>query len=77
MDALGPSSPSCGPVTNSFTDGGFDCMAANAELEVKRRGDGELYVDCASDGGHCLDGQLSDEDQDSLVGLWKAKQRAA
>lgn len=59
-------------------DGGFDCIEEGAILEVKAEDDGELYVECDGPDGaypgegqhHSLEGQLSDEDGDSLVGFW-------
>lgn len=53
------------------TDGGFTCGMNNKELEVKKNSTGGLYVDC-DEGMHGLDGQLSEEDHDHLVGMWPA-----
>ena len=60
------------PRDKIIADGGFDCIAENAVLEVKVNTSGELYVDCKSHGGHALDGQLSEDNNDSLVGFWRA-----
>lgn len=53
-----------------LADGDFTCGIANKERLVGKR-DGELFVTC-NDGKHYLDGQLSDEDGDHLVGFWLA-----
>ncbi|RWN55867.1 MAG: hypothetical protein EOR99_35030 [Mesorhizobium sp.] len=52
------------------TDGGFSCGMSNATLAVGRDDRG-LFVPCHV-GHHYLDGQLSDVDNDHLVGVWPA-----
>jgi hypothetical protein len=56
-----------------IADSGFTCIDDGAELEVMqddKRG-GVLFVRCRK-GCHDLDGQLSEEDGDHLVGFWPA-----
>lgn len=53
-------------------DGGFTCLIGGdpaAPLEVKKRADGTLYVEC-SGGGHDLAGQA--DDGEHLIGFWPA-----
>lgn len=50
-------------------DCGFNCLKDGQIVYV--RGEGEnLFVNCA-DGKHNLDGQIYDENDDSLIGLYK------
>ena len=53
-------------------DGDFTCMDEGSIFEVKRRADGQLYIDCKSESGHNLIGPLAD-DHDSLVGIYPVK----
>lgn len=50
-------------------DDGFDCGIAERVIAVEVDDCGEFYVPCLS-GRHYLDGQVSDEDGDHLVGVW-------
>lgn len=52
-------------------DGGFTCIKKGGVVVVEARGDGQLYVGCRS-GSHYLDGQVSGENHDSLIGLWRS-----
>lgn len=54
--------------TKLVADDGFTCMGLGMVRTVQDDGRGELFVQCRS-GRHSLDGQLSDEDGDTLVGL--------
>jgi len=57
-------------------DDGFDCMGEGQVFLVKANTDGSLYIDCESDGGHTLNGQLAGDDNkqghdpDELVGIY-------
>jgi hypothetical protein len=50
-------------------DGDFTCIPKGAVLEIYTEDDGDLCVRCDV-GCHALEGQLSDEDHDSLIGLY-------
>lgn len=58
------------PGDKVLTDGGFTCGIENRTLEVQKNDDG-LYIRCLH-GKHFLGGQLSDVDDDHLVGVWPA-----
>lgn len=60
----------CRPGASLIVDDGFDCMKAWSHRTIKRRADGELYVDCKS-GGHALDGQA--DNGEHLVGMYHAQ----
>jgi hypothetical protein len=47
---------------------GFDCMQGLKTIEMSPFG---LHVTCSA-GRHYLNGQIDDEDGDSLVGIFKA-----
>jgi hypothetical protein len=49
-------------------DGGFTCILAGEGLVVGEDTNG-LYVPCSC-GKHYLDGQLDDDDNDTLIGLF-------
>lgn len=52
-------------------DSGFTCLKEGQVIYV--RGEGEnLFINC-EDGKHSLDGQIYDEKDDSLVGLYKVQ----
>lgn len=54
------------------TDGGFSCGINNKTLAVKIDPETkDLCVEC-DEGMHSLDGQVSEEDGDHLVGMWPA-----
>jgi hypothetical protein len=58
------------PGDKLVTDGGFTCMLDDAVKEVRQRENGDLYIECDLEGGHTLEGQVSEVNHDSLVGLW-------
>lgn len=56
-------------------DNGFDCMKGGDKFIVEAATDGSLFIKCGSEGGHTLDGQLADEndndhDPDELIGIY-------
>lgn len=53
-----------------LTDDGFTCGINNKTLTVEQNAHG-FFVPC-DEGQHFLDGQLSDEDEDHLIGMWPA-----
>lgn len=53
------------------TDDGFTCGINNQTLDVRFDAQHGPWVPCRS-GKHFLDGQLSDIDNDHLVGIWPA-----
>lgn len=51
-------------------DGDFDCMRPGSRHMVQRdEDDGDLYISCDAE-SHKLDGQVSDGDGDSLIGIY-------
>lgn len=58
----------CHPGLILYPDAGFTCMGGNHPKEVKVGSSGNLFIECSS-GEHNLDGQLSESDWDTLVGL--------
>lgn len=69
------------PGDKLIADGGFTCMRDGAIKVVLAEPNGELYVFCDGPDGeggleegkchHNLKGQISQENHDSLVGLWR------
>lgn len=59
------------PGDRIVTDGDFTCREPWSEATVKERENGDLFVDC-QEGGHKLDSHL-EEDQDTLLGIYRAK----
>jgi len=57
-----------------LADGGFTCIEEGAILTVAKDGRSNLFVPCGLAGKdkHYLDGQISDDDHDHLVGFWPA-----
>ena len=53
-------------------DGGFTCMK-EGDIKTVEFDDaiGEFWIEC-DDGRHYLEGQLDDDDLDTLIGLYRA-----
>lgn len=57
-------------------DAGFTCLALGATVQVEAAPCGCTFIRCR-EGTHALDGQVDDEDDDTLVGLRRVAKASA